>query len=69
MEPTTGIATDSHDVLLSVLSLTDDGIVVSDAAGVVAEINEAGAAMLGWADAASAIGRSIDEVLHRSNPS
>ena len=69
MEPTTGIGTDSHDVLLSVLSLTDDGIVVSDAAGVVAEINEAGAAMLGWADAASAIGRSVDEVLHRSNPS
>jgi hypothetical protein len=59
---------DGRSVLLSVLALTDDGIVVS-ADGLVSEVNGAGAVMLGWNEGpALTLGRPLDEVLDRSHP-
>jgi PAS domain S-box-containing protein len=59
---------DSHGVLLSVLALTDDGVVVCDTQRVVVEMNEVATTMLGWGDGDPALGRPIEAVLDHANP-
>ena len=68
VKQTTRPVGDSQSLLLSVLSLTDDGVVIVDADGMVTEINDAATTMLGWNDAGSALGRPVDDVIDRANP-
>ena len=69
VKQTSGAIGDSQGVLVSVLALTDDGVVVCDADGTVTEMNEVAAMMLGWGQAGSALGRPIEDVLDQANPS
>ncbi len=64
----TRAAGDALGILSTVLALTDDGVIVVAADGLVAEINDVGAGMLGWPDAGAPLGRTVQVVLERPDP-